>query len=573
MRNGFYALFLFVGLYTSHAKSIGQEVYSLDTDLTELVNKTHTERTIILLPFYEWGLRLLEDSYVLDKIDSIDSLSTEYDDKDLQYEVDLLRLHYIVYHEYPSEEIVHNAKELINVARKEELNWLNIRVSSLLGNYYFNDLFEYELGFEYFQITADLLAGLSPEEYPLKSACLHQLAWAHFYFRDYEEAAKNFKLSLDAYRTRLNDYYYIQTINTLGLAHRHLNNLDSAGYYFDMLNLYSIESDNEIWAVISSVNSGYNYFLRMEKEKAIMILQNELEKVELLGDELLYGEILMKLAEIMFSINQEREGKEYTYRAQEILGTSADLSYKAKLFPLLAKAASMDFNPVLASAYIDSVTLSTDSLAEIFSGLKIMRAKQKVLLQKTKNDTEMLQYTQFRELWLRNGGILFLVILLAGGVVSYRKFQVIVTNAKLKNDAETKVANDEIEQLKRLLRKQDTPSDLIKNGHHEIGENEREELIHQLLTSSLLTDKDWHDFVMKFEKVFPGFFHRIGMRWKTLTPTDLRIVALSRIEVDSKGMALMLGVGQDAIRKGKSRLRKKIDLGSEEIFEDVIMSI
>jgi DNA-binding CsgD family transcriptional regulator len=106
-----------------------------------------------------------------------------------------------------------------------------------------------------------------------------------------------------------------------------------------------------------------------------------------------------------------------------------------------------------------------------------------------------------------------------------------------------------------------------------ISQKDKKLIINKLFESSLLTDNDWRKFIIVFEKVHTGFFDRVNEKWTELTPSEIRLLALSRLEIDNKKMALMLGVGPDAIRQVKSRLRKKLTQNKAESFEALISSI
>jgi DNA-binding CsgD family transcriptional regulator len=163
--------------------------------------------------------------------------------------------------------------------------------------------------------------------------------------------------------------------------------------------------------------------------------------------------------------------------------------------------------------------------------------------------------------------------------MKYRKYRENVSNENIRKTAEADVARRKINALKNLI----TDINLDKSSHEpnvtnnfstQTLEDERQdEIIKKLLEAPLLTDRHWNDFVMLFDQIHPNFFDRIDEKWNGLTASEIRLLALTRLDIDNKKMALMLGVGPNAIRQVKSRLRKKIDLGSEKNFEEVIINI
>lgn len=523
------------------------------------------------------------------KVQKIDSLAQANNDRELELEVELMRIHYYLYRDYfPKSIIISKSERLNEIGKKEHILWLEIRVLSLLANYYFNDLKEYEKAFEHFELTSYLLRDLTSEEFPLKSACLHQLGWAYFYFRDYTQAIVHFKEAMESYTPRANDFYYIQSINTIGMSYKNLNNLDSSNYYFDVLHQYALSTNNQIWESISAANLGYNYYLRGDIDAAIPLLEFGIETAKKLDDRLLAAQTIITLAEVKYHQNKPVEASVLALSAKEYLKPSNDFATKAKLYPLLAKVASFNSKPALANMYLDFALMANDSLSNMFSGLKVMRARQKVLLEQKKNETKVTLQKQQHQLWIKNSIILGLLALIVIGFLIFNQLRLKSKNRELiilsrKEAADRALElfkesaikkNEMIEYFEQILNQRNQKKDGNQDASlPNISQKDKKLIINKLFESSLLTDNDWRKFIIVFEKVHTGFFDRVNEKWTELTPSEIRLLALSRLEIDNKKMALMLGVGPDAIRQVKSRLRKKLTQNKAESFEALISSI
>lgn len=91
--------------------------------------------------------------------------------------------------------------------------------------------------------------------------------------------------------------------------------------------------------------------------------------------------------------------------------------------------------------------------------------------------------------------------------------------------------------------------------------------MHQLadkLHERINTQGDWMQFMVEFDLVHPGYFDRLKQRVPNLSPNDLRIAALMRLQLSSKEMAEVLLITQEGVKKAKSRLKKKLNLSAEE---------
>ena len=94
-----------------------------------------------------------------------------------------------------------------------------------------------------------------------------------------------------------------------------------------------------------------------------------------------------------------------------------------------------------------------------------------------------------------------------------------------------------------------------------------------LVSGTILTDDDWAHFRSLFEKVYPGFLDRLRDKFLDLSPAEMRLLILTKLNLSTREMAHMLGVSVDAIRKSRYRLRKKLNLEEESNLEVLIQKI
>ena len=89
--------------------------------------------------------------------------------------------------------------------------------------------------------------------------------------------------------------------------------------------------------------------------------------------------------------------------------------------------------------------------------------------------------------------------------------------------------------------------------------------INKLLTSISLNcaqEEDWEEFQKVFEEIHIDFFNNLKKKFPDLTPTELRLSALLKLNLSSKDIATILGISQDSLRVSRYRLRKKLQLES-----------
>lgn len=116
--------------------------------------------------------------------------------------------------------------------------------------------------------------------------------------------------------------------------------------------------------------------------------------------------------------------------------------------------------------------------------------------------------------------------------------------------------NDLLQELQEKLKalKQGTPA-LQKKSLTEL---------ESLIRSHSSIDRDWEDFKMVFEEVHPDFHMRLLENHPELSANDLKICALTRLNLNIKETAGILNISPESVKTARYRLRKKLGLGPEE---------
>ncbi|AWW29683.1 hypothetical protein DN752_05850 [Echinicola strongylocentroti] len=86
-------------------------------------------------------------------------------------------------------------------------------------------------------------------------------------------------------------------------------------------------------------------------------------------------------------------------------------------------------------------------------------------------------------------------------------------------------------------------------------------------------DTDWDDFKQNFEKVHQDFFRNIQQRTGGLTPAEMKLASLMRLNLSSKEIASTLGISLDSLRISRYRLRKKLRLEKGDSLQQFILCI
>lgn len=98
------------------------------------------------------------------------------------------------------------------------------------------------------------------------------------------------------------------------------------------------------------------------------------------------------------------------------------------------------------------------------------------------------------------------------------------------------------------------------------------EYISDLYQFKILTEDDWLEFKMRFDKAYPGYINKLRERFPELAPGEQRQFLLIRLNVDNKECANMLGISVDSVKKNRYRLKKRFNLAEEDNLDEFVRS-
>jgi DNA-directed RNA polymerase specialized sigma24 family protein len=533
-----------------------------------LLNKTHAQRVQLLLPFYHTVLIQEDSALIFRKIDSVRQVADAHGDDDLQMEVSLMYAHYFYYRKYFNGE---RTLSIIDSVKKEAVKrkkvWAEALAENMAALHNFQTLQNYELAFEHHQRVYNLIKDLSPHEFPHKQNCLSQMADEYYYFNDFEESIQYNRLALESeppfalYPPAIR----IIILNTVGLSYQKLGRLDSSDYYLNEAHAQAVKENNIAWQGISSGNLGYNAFQRKQFNTAILLLEKDVEIAVQTSDWGLASGSLMVLGDISLQQKNIAKARQQLSEARAYIYRSGQYQRLQYLYPLLSRLYSAEGNGSMASLFLDSALFLKDSIARKLNSLQMLRAKQKVDLEKFR--AEMDNIESERKINMLERDILIAVVLLMMGVAVYI-YKEQQKKYRLKQE-ELEKASRQLKDFARNISEKNALIEMLEQQHGD----ETSEAIQQLRKSTILTDDEWEYFRELFEKVHHGFLHRLKEKMPELTPAETRFVVLSKLGLTGKEMAGMLGIGADAVRQLRSRVRKKLNLHDETGLEEFVTHI
>lgn len=97
-----------------------------------------------------------------------------------------------------------------------------------------------------------------------------------------------------------------------------------------------------------------------------------------------------------------------------------------------------------------------------------------------------------------------------------------------------------------------------------------EKIIH-MIDEKLTNENEWEVYQANFDRIHEKFFFKLKERYPDLTPGDLRMCALLRLNMPTKDMAKMLNLSVRGIEAARYRLRKKLNLQEGDNLVDFMI--
>lgn len=367
---------------------------------------------------------------------------------------------------------------------------------------------------------------------------------------------------------------------------------EARNVFQELLQNYSKYKANSVWEGILKGNIGETYASTAEIDSAIIYLEQAVEITSQdFEPENLIG-FASELSKIYMDLGDFEAGKIYADIAQKFLSKTSDISHFSEVYNSQSRYYREIGRDDLALSFQDSAITFSDSLVSISDVNLKFKAELAVEKEKAKNKEKLFETERSRLKTLRNSSIIiglsFVIILL-----------LLFNRSLIKNKNEKKILEIEEHRIKEELVLAQTKlkeytraiiekNQLIEKATSEIllskkeaisnevnlaDEMNEDDAIVDLRNSMILSDEGWNRFINLFEKVHPGFFLRLNEKHPQLSFTEKKFIALSKLKLDNKEMALIMCVSTDAIRQCKSRVRKKLELDTEISLENIIAEV
>lgn len=415
------------------------------------------------------------------------------------------------------------------------------------------------------------------------------LSYTQFQMKKYEEARNHVLQAIPLYQ-KLEDWYFLgQAYNDIGNYYLEMDRYDSARYYlgksveinqqydFPLLGINYMNL-GKVWQEEGDLNLAGDYLAKAmqmftEKEDARNISSGAGIQAEILLEQGRIPEAYQVLEQGM-QVSEERyyPGKRNLFAVMgETLGRMGRW-----------KEAAENWKTYVAVLDTMNKKESTRQQNELMVVYETEKKEKALLLEKQENETlrqeAVINELKIRTLWISGALLLGIAVLI---FVIYRQNSI---KKQLIQEREKKALEQALEFKKReltthtlhLVSKNMLLNELKENIDKLKSESQNKQPYTTLIGSidhDLRNDEDWENFEKYFKQVHSDFDEKIKRAFSNLTGNEIRLVTLMKMNLSTKEIATILNITPESVNKARYRLRKKLNLDTDQNLQQFILAL
>lgn len=411
------------------------------------------------------------------------------------------------------------------------------------------------------------------------------LGHVYYFFRRFDLSEKHLQLSL--HHPGLPEESKITVYNTLSLIYREKQDTKTSEYYLQKAYNEALRFKSEAWIGILSGNLGYIALQDKKNEKARKLIEIDYRisaKSKQVGSQMNALALLIEL-DLLENKIAASTAKMKLFDSLMVHETDPQLQgtlYRTK-FNYYEKLGKFEEALTNFKKYISFKEVNDEKR----QFLNIRNAEFQIEFEKKQGENIIYKEKQKKRDLIIAG--LFVICLILGLTsfiiikqIQRKRFQdkELLTLRAQKMEDELHATEREMRALlstmfdknKVIFELQEQVEAFEKNQHSNT-DLEKETMLNDLQSFSLLTENDWIEFKRLFEKLNPGFFDFFQEKFPEITAAEIRLAALIKLNLSNLEMARTLAISPDSVRKTNLRLRKKLGIESLDDLTRFIKAI
>ncbi|MBP7496285.1 MAG: tetratricopeptide repeat protein [Bacteroidales bacterium] len=396
--------------------------------------------------------------------------------------------------------------------------------------------------------------------------------------------------------------------NNLGTVYYKLNKKDSSFIWFKMAYSHIDNTTNAMEVAVIYNNLGNIYYDKNILDSALYYYTETYNIIKNENNVVYLGVILENIGQVKVKEKKYDEALKYYEKAMNLLTKEKASEYLLNVYLDLIEFYKTQNNYKSAIEYSEKYRKLKDSCAsfdqlnkftEIEKSFDIRNRENKISLMEKEKEL-ILKKSKIKTIWqyiLFSGlFILFLVSFLIfrnlKGVIKNKVLkEKLLHQEKLQFETELNIKNAELEIRKkdieiknkdiefialRIVEKNEFIAEIEKQIDALEGtEKDKQKLlkITNSIRNNIAIEKEMYEVQNKINEAYEGFFQKLALKHPNLSKTDKRFCSLMVLNLETKEIASLLNITIFGVKKARFRLRKKLNLNSEDDISNYLKSL
>jgi tetratricopeptide (TPR) repeat protein len=399
---------------------------------------------------------------------------------------------------------------------------------------------------------------------------------------NYELAIDNYKKALDFYRKKHHNPGAAAIMNNICQVYIKMKDIKDAEEYLSRAyKIYdSISNKKGLYDIF--INKGNIEELKGNYEQALMNYYEAHKYLDNIGEmyfgpaSSLYAEVYTHLGHCYLMLHDNGKAKEHLTKAIEKARETGSLELMTKATLDLSKLYETEQKPAealryykLYKKYDDSISIERNRKA--ITQLNMQNKFSQLLKEKEVETLKYREQQRRKEIWylVTIAGIIALLIVAILLFITQRLKRKNLKLEKEKLSSELDYKNKELTtNVLYLLKKNEfiiNISNQLKSLRYSFKPENRKIVDGIIREMEQSASKDiWKEFEVRFQDVHSDFYNKLIKKYPDLSPNELKLCAFLRLNMSTKEISSITFQSYNSIIMARHRLRKKLDISSNE---------
>jgi tetratricopeptide (TPR) repeat protein/DNA-binding CsgD family transcriptional regulator len=322
--------------------------------------------------------------------------------------------------------------------------------------------------------------------------------------------------------------------------------------------------NNHYPVLLSLINMSGLYLKQKDYGKAHEYIEKALQLAANKENTNVLSEIYGVYSEIYAAEGRTEKAKEMAEKGLALAKRYNIKIYISQNYKRLADIYHSLGNPAKAYDFLSSYAALNDTIKSESNQAAIDKMVHSYELEK--KDIELAAQVQQYEsgIFRRNAFIGLLICLLLLAFLLYNRTKLILSSRQHQLKHYTQILLEKSTIISSITEELEA----LKSNATVVDENM--EKFGKILHLKIHTEDEWENFKKAFDEVYPDFFNNLRYKYPGITAAELRLAAITKLNLSVKEAASMLGISAESVKQSRYRLKKRIGVPEDSTLKEYL---